>query len=36
LLVQLNEFGIDVSAGQLNNLLVDEKDRFHADQTVAV
>jgi hypothetical protein len=36
LLVQLNEFRIDVSAGQLNILLIDEKDRFHADQTVSV
>jgi len=36
LLEQLNEFGIDMSAGQLNNLLIDKKDRFHADQTVSV
>ncbi|WP_157068036.1 hypothetical protein [Desulfosarcina cetonica] len=29
LLEQLDEFGIDMSAGQLNNLLIEEKERFH-------
>ncbi|VTR66958.1 transposase (fragment) [Desulfosarcina cetonica] len=29
LLEQLGEFGIDMSAGQLNNLLIEEKERFH-------
>jgi hypothetical protein len=32
LLEQLNEFGIDMSAGQLNNLLIEEKDRFHQEK----
>jgi hypothetical protein len=29
LLEQLREFGVDISAGQLNRLLIEEKDRFH-------
>ncbi|MDZ7581909.1 MAG: transposase [Deltaproteobacteria bacterium] len=32
LLEQLNEFGIDLSAGQLNNLLIEEKERFHQEK----
>ena len=32
LLEQLKEFGIDISAGQLNNLLIEEKDRFHQEK----
>ena len=32
LLEQLAEFGIDLSAGQLNNLLIQEKDRFHQEK----
>ena len=32
LLEQLSEFGIDISAGQLNNLLIEEKDRFHLEK----
>ena len=32
LLEQLNELGIDISAGQLNNLLIEEKDRFHQEK----
>ena len=32
LLEQLNEFGIDMSAGQLNNLLIEGKDRFHQEK----
>jgi hypothetical protein len=32
LLEQLYEFGIDVSAGQLNNLLIEEKERFHQEK----
>jgi hypothetical protein len=32
LLEQLDEFGIDISAGQLNNLLIEEKDRFHQEK----
>jgi len=32
LLEQLGEFGIDISAGQLNNLLIEEKDRFHQEK----
>ena len=32
LLEQLSEFGIDMSTGQLNNLLIEEKDRFHQEK----
>jgi len=32
LLEQLDEFGIDISTGQLNNLLIEEKDRFHQEK----
>ncbi len=32
LLEQLQEFDIDISAGQLNNLLIEEKDRFHREK----
>ena len=32
LLEQLDEFDIDISTGQLNNLLIEEKDRFHQEK----
>jgi uncharacterized coiled-coil protein SlyX len=32
LLEQLCEFGIDMSAGQLSNLLIEEKERFHQEK----
>lgn len=32
LLVQLRELGIDISAGQLNNLLIKDHDQFHAEK----
>jgi len=32
LLEQLDEFGIDISAGQLNIILIEEKDRFHREK----
>jgi hypothetical protein len=32
LLEQLDEFDVDISAGQLNNLLIEEKDRFHREK----
>jgi len=32
LLEQLSEFGIDMSTGQLNNLLIEEKERFHQEK----
>lgn len=32
LLEQLDEFGIDISAGHLNSLLIEEKDRFHQEK----
>jgi hypothetical protein len=32
LLEQLHEIGIDISAGQLNNILIEDKDRFHAEK----
>lgn len=32
LLEQLDELGIDISAGQLNNLLIEEKERFHREK----
>lgn len=32
LLEQLDEFDIDISAGQLNNLLIEEKERFHREK----
>jgi len=32
LLEQLDEFDIDISAGNLNNLLIEEKDRFHQEK----
>ncbi len=32
LLEQLDEFGIDISAGQLNNILIENKDLFHREK----
>jgi hypothetical protein len=32
LLEQLHEWGVDISTGQLNNLLVEEKDHFHQEK----
>jgi hypothetical protein len=32
LLEQLREFDVDISAGQINNLLIEEKDRFHQEK----
>jgi hypothetical protein len=32
LLEQLHEMGIDISAGQLNNILIENKDRFHTEK----
>jgi hypothetical protein len=32
LLEQLDEFEIDISAGQLNNLLIEEKEHFHQEK----
>jgi hypothetical protein len=32
LLEQLGEFGIDISAGHLSNLLIEEKERFHQEK----
>jgi hypothetical protein len=32
LLEQLREFGVDISAGQLSNILIEEKDRFHQEK----
>lgn len=32
LLEQLHEMGIDISAGQLNNILIEDKDRFHTEK----
>jgi hypothetical protein len=32
LLEQLHEFGIDISTGTLNNLLIEEKERFHLEK----
>lgn len=32
LLEQLDELGIDISAGQLNNLLIEGKERFHREK----
>jgi hypothetical protein len=32
LLEQLREFDIDISVGQLNNFLIEEKDRFHQEK----
>ena len=32
LLEQLHEMGIDISAGQLNNLLIEDKDRYHLEK----
>ena len=32
MLEQLDEIGVDISAGQLNNLLIEEKDRFHQEK----
>lgn len=32
LLEQLKEFDIDISAGRLNNFLIEEKDRFHLEK----
>ncbi len=33
LLQQLREWGIDISSGQLNRLIIEQKDRFHAEKT---
>ncbi len=33
LLQQLREWGIDISSGQLNRLVTEQKDRFHAEKT---
>ena len=32
LLEQLHEFGIDISAGQLNNILIENKERYHQEK----
>jgi len=32
LIEQLEEFDVDISAGQLNNFLIEEKDRFHREK----
>ena len=32
LLEQLHEFGVDISTGTLNNLLIEEKERFHLEK----
>jgi len=32
LLEQLHEMGIDISAGHLNNILIENKDRFHTEK----
>jgi hypothetical protein len=32
LLEQLHEMGFDISAGQLNNFLIEDKDRFHLEK----
>ena len=32
LLEQLREFGVDISAGQLSNILIEEKDLFHQEK----
>jgi len=32
LLEQLHEFDIDISKGQLNNILIEDKDRFHKEK----
>ena len=32
LLEQLREFGVEISTGQLNNILIEEKDRFHQEK----
>ena len=32
LLEQLNEFGVDISSGQLNNILIEGKDVFHQEK----
>lgn len=32
LLEQLHEMGVDISAGHLNNLLIEDKDRFHREK----
>ena len=29
---QLDELGVQISAGQINNILVENKDRFHAEK----
>ena len=38
LLEQLHEFGIDISTGKLNNILIENKERFHQqkDQILAM
>jgi hypothetical protein len=36
LLEQLDELDIDISAGQPNNLLIEEKDRFHGVAKILV
>ncbi len=32
LLEQMHEWGIDISAGQLNRILVEDKDSYHAEK----
>jgi hypothetical protein len=32
LLEQLREYGVDISTGQLSNILIEEKDRFHQEK----
>ena len=32
ILEELREFGIDISAGQVNRILIENKERFHAEQ----
>ena len=33
ILEELREFGVDISAGQVNRLLIEKKDSFHIEQT---
>jgi len=35
ILEQLRELGIDISAGQVNRLLIEHKEAFHAEQQEA-
>ena len=32
LLKQMSEWGIDISSGQLNRILVEDKDKYHAEK----